>query len=115
MAGSLNTLKCPQCRRPTSSRPFWSNPRFQKCIHCGLIFRYPFPDARALATLYNESWAVPEERKTETGATDLPAARQLLMLLLANLRQDLSGKRILDFGAGRGAMALALREKGADV
>jgi 2-polyprenyl-3-methyl-5-hydroxy-6-metoxy-1,4-benzoquinol methylase len=115
MDGSLNTLQCPQCLRSTSSRPFWSNPRFVKCIHCRLIFRTPFPDSETLATLYKKSWTAPEERKTETGATDLPFARQLLTLLLADLRQDLSGKRVLDFGAGRGAMALALREIGAEV
>jgi 2-polyprenyl-3-methyl-5-hydroxy-6-metoxy-1,4-benzoquinol methylase len=79
------------------------------------VFRDPFPSEASLAALYETSWIDPDENKTETGATDAAVANQYVKFLSRTVRQRFSGKRILDFGAGRGAMSLALRAQGADV
>jgi SAM-dependent methyltransferase len=107
---------CPICPAGTSSTKFWKQPSFHQCSRCGLIFRNPFPDAATLSRLYTSSWASPDENKRETGATELINAQSLVRFLTRSIgNEGLSGKRILDFGAGRGAMAMALREKGAQV
>jgi SAM-dependent methyltransferase len=108
--------KCPICPAGSSSTPFWKSPTFNQCSRCGLIFRDPFPDDATLSHLYTSSWASPDANKTETGATELINAQSLVKFLTRSIgNENLSGKRILDFGAGRGAMALALRERGAHV
>lgn len=65
--------------------------------------------------MYQGSWADPGGHIEATGATDSLLARIFLEKLAHSLgREDLRGLRILDFGAGRGAMLAALRECGAD-
>jgi 2-polyprenyl-3-methyl-5-hydroxy-6-metoxy-1,4-benzoquinol methylase len=108
--------KCPICSSWDTSAPFWKKPRFHQCQQCGLIFRDPFPTVARLSHLYTTSWMSPDENKAETGATEVKSAQSLLKFLIRSIgNTNLSGKRILDFGAGRGAMALALRRKGAQV
>jgi len=108
--------KCPICPAGGCSTPYWKTPSFHQCRLCGLIFRDPLPDEARLSHLYSISWASPDENIAETGATESINAQSLVKFLARTIgNEDLSGKRILDFGAGRGAMALALREKGAEV
>ena len=107
---------CPICSSRDTSAPFWKKPRFHQCQQCGLIFRDPFPTVARLSHLYTTSWISPDENKAETGATEVNSAQSLVKFLIRSIgNTNLSSKRILDFGAGRGAMALALRRKGAQV
>jgi 2-polyprenyl-3-methyl-5-hydroxy-6-metoxy-1,4-benzoquinol methylase len=74
------------------------------------------PDETVLAGLYDRSWERPNYNTTETGSTDTYIARKLISLLARTLgRRGIAGMRILDYGAGRGAMAGALITEGADV
>jgi SAM-dependent methyltransferase len=108
--------QCPICRAKDFSAPFWETPKFHRCSRCGLIFRVPFPDTSSLDDLYKMSWVSPDVHKSETGATDLVIASAVTRHLLRSMREsNFSGKRILDFGAGRGSMALSLKQNGADV
>jgi 2-polyprenyl-3-methyl-5-hydroxy-6-metoxy-1,4-benzoquinol methylase len=92
----------------------WRAPRFLRCRECGTIFRDPLPRQSELASYYSEGWKEPEENTVETGATDEVIARYLADLLTETLAiRSLSGMRILDFGAGRGAMTLELTKRGA--
>lgn len=107
---------CPLCSQgDLTVEPFWRNPRFQRCRHCDVIFRDPFPSETSLVAFYGTSWTSPDENTTETGTTGEAIAKQYIKYLSWSLRQNLSGKYILDFGAGRGGMSLALKEEGANV
>lgn len=103
---------CPLCRSPVW--PYWPARRFFQCSTCGLLIRNA--EARDLENLYRGSWADdPGGHSEATGATDSTLAGMYLARLARSLgRKDLRGLRILDFGAGRGAMLTALREAGAD-
>jgi 2-polyprenyl-3-methyl-5-hydroxy-6-metoxy-1,4-benzoquinol methylase len=106
--------ECPQCRFQGGASVHWRAPRFLRCRQCGTIFRDPFPGESELANYYSEGWKDPEENMVETGATDEVIARYLADSLTETLAtRSLSGMRILDFGAGRGAMTLELRKRGA--
>jgi SAM-dependent methyltransferase len=108
--------KCPICLSGGTSAPFWKTPRFHQCSRCGLIFRDPFPNVAILSNLYTTSWMSPDENKAETGATEVNSAQSLVKFLTRSIgNANLSDMHILDFGAGRGAMTLALRERGAQV
>jgi len=105
---------CPLCGG--KSRVYWKAQSFHCCTSCGLRFRNPMPDASELAQLYDGSWLNPELHASETGDTDARLANQYVRRLAGTLGiTRLDGLRILDFGAGRGAMALALRDFGANV
>ena len=107
---------CPVCSSTEPPLPYWQTPRFGRCGHCDAIFRLPFPDEAELTQLYQTSWSCVEEHVDETGGTNPIFARQVVSAVVRELgRQDLSGQRILDFGAGRGGVSAALREQGAEV
>ena len=73
------------------------------------------PTKEELDELYNNSWSTPEKATSETGGTDERLAKIYARKLAKSLqRRNFQGLRILDFGAGRGAMLKALREMGAD-
>lgn len=92
----------------------WKAPRFLRCRECGTIFRDPYPEESELANYYREGWKEPEQNTVETGATDEAVARCLVDSLTNTLGvTGLSGLRILDFGAGRGAMTFELMKRGA--
>ncbi len=73
------------------------------------------PDVQSLVAVYTTSWESPETNTRETGSTDAPIAQVLLSSLTKTMKMDVSGLRVLDYGAGRGAMSTALIDKGADV
>lgn len=73
------------------------------------------PTKEELDALYQDSWSIPEERTGETGGTSDRLARVYARRLAKSLgRRDFAGLRILEFGAGRGAMLRALRDLGAE-
>ncbi len=113
-ATEMDISECPQCKFRGAASVQWRAPRFLQCRECGIIFRDPFPSGTELANFYREGWKAPEESIVETGSTDELIARQLAESLMDTLAiRSLSGMRILDFGAGRGAMTLELTKRGA--
>jgi 2-polyprenyl-3-methyl-5-hydroxy-6-metoxy-1,4-benzoquinol methylase len=110
----MDLPECPQCKFQGAASVHWRAPRFLRCRECGTIFRDPFPGESELANYYREGWKEPEENVVETGSTDEVIARYLADSLTNTLAiRSLSGMRILDFGAGRGAMTLELMKRGA--
>lgn len=105
---------CPWCKSE-DIHTVWPETQWDQCYSCSLFFRNPMPTKEELDDLYSESWSRPEEATTETGGTDEQLAKVYARKLAKSLkREDFRGLRILDFGAGRGAMLRALREMGAD-
>jgi SAM-dependent methyltransferase len=116
MKVSNNLASCPICAETGTSVPHWQTPCFRRCERCGALFRDPFPSEAQLSRLYQSSWADLDAHLDETGGTDLEFGRRMLVALLRELdRRNFSSQHILDFGAGRGGMSLALREMGAQV
>jgi len=109
-----NLLQCSFCCGTV--RPYWRDVKVWKCSSCGLLLRHPLPSEQDLAKLYQKSWSDPYKHRSETGGQDLDLARTYAGRLASSLGlKDFSGLKILDFGAGRGAMLTALAELGADV
>lgn len=112
----MNYHECPQCHALGKAKLHLQEPRFLRCDQCGVIYRDPFPNAASLAQLYSEGWKSPTTNTRETGATDAAIASSLAHSLVKTLGgRSLADMRILDYGAGRGAMALELKRGGADV
>ena len=107
--------KCPYCKG-SCIRERWRVSSFWKCATCGLFFQNPKPTDRELQSIYAKSWTEPEKYSSETGGTDLRLARIYARRLAKDLgRKGFHNSRILDYGAGRGAMAETLNELGAEV
>ena len=107
--------KCPFCRGD-DTRQVWRKVGFDRCSACGLYFRNPMPTDAELESLYGEAWKEPDSERSETGGTEAMLARAYARELARSIgRRSLAGLRILDFGAGRGAMLDALCEAGAEV
>lgn len=106
----------PQCSFCSSTvRAHWPAANIWKCFSCGLLLRHPLPSSRDLAALYDASWREPEVHNSETGSTDRELAREYAKHLAAALgRCDLQNLSILEFGAGKGGMQIALQELGAE-
>jgi 2-polyprenyl-3-methyl-5-hydroxy-6-metoxy-1,4-benzoquinol methylase len=112
----MNEHPCPQCDALGKAKLHLQAPRFLRCDQCGVMYRDPFPDAASLARLYSESWDSPDSNREETGTTSAAVASSLIDSMVETLgRRSLVGMRVLDYGAGRGAMALELAKRGADV
>jgi 2-polyprenyl-3-methyl-5-hydroxy-6-metoxy-1,4-benzoquinol methylase len=112
----MNEHACPHCHAFGRAKLQLQAPRFLRCDKCGVLYRDPFPDATSLARLYCESWDSPDSNKEETGATTAAIATSLVDWTVKALGGcSLVGSRVLDYGAGRGAMALELKKRGADV
>jgi SAM-dependent methyltransferase len=96
--------------------PFWRHGRFRRCASCALLFRSNTIAETDLSRLYEQSWLHPESCRSETGGTELVHSRIYARKLANSLgRSDFAGLTLCDFGAGRGSMACALGELGADV
>ncbi len=109
-----NSSQCSFCHG--TMRLYWREVNVWKCSSCGLLSRHPLPSEKDLAKLYQKSWSDPYEHTSETGGKDLDLARNYARRLASSVGfKDFSGLKILDFGAGRGAMLTALEELGADV
>jgi SAM-dependent methyltransferase len=104
--------QCPFCGGHLER--FWAACSFSRCVECDLFIRSPFPSESELDDLYKTKWLSPEANDSETGNMDEFLARQYVRELAKTLqRKDLSGLRILDFGAGKGALLDALIDSGA--
>lgn len=107
-------LSCGLCGGNTSL--FWKPSGILKCRSCGLLCREVTPSQEALAELYGAGWADPAHNESETGGTDLALARKFANRLARSLSlESFAGLKLLDFGAGTGAMLGALAELGAEV
>ena len=107
--------RCPFCGGH-DIRQVWGEVGFDRCSACGLYFRNPMPTYTELESLYGEAWKEPVLARSETGGTEVTLARAYVRELVHSIgRQSLAGLRILDFGAGRGAMLDALCGAGAEV
>jgi hypothetical protein len=106
---------CPQCHALAKAKLHLQAPRFLRSDQCGAMYRGPCPEAASLARLYSESWDSPDN-KEETGATSAAIAGSLIDSMVEALGgRSLVGRRVLDYGVGRGAVALELEKRGADV
>jgi SAM-dependent methyltransferase len=107
---------CPICAKSDISIQYWRTPSFSRCKGCGTIFRDPFPSEEQLGELYRSSWSNVDLHVDETGGTNSKLGQIILQKLLRELNvKDFSGQRVLDFGAGRGGMSVALRKMQANV
>lgn len=107
--------RCPFCKS-ADIRRVWPQTGYDYCHACGLYFRNPMPTEEELTKLYANSWSAPETKRAETGGTDDRLASIYAQKLARSLgRTDLSDLRILDFGAGRGAVLEGLTRLGAKV
>lgn len=106
--------RCPFCDGNLVVR--WENPPFSRCTKCKLVIRNPLPSQTELDALYEASWSDPDENSYETGNMDAGLAVQYVRELLKSIGKS-TGRdlRILDFGAGKGALMAALTQGGVDV
>lgn len=105
---------CPVCER--REKPRWREEGWFRCRACGTLVREVMPTQADLDKLYDESWTQPDTFTSETGGTNPRVARLYVRRLMRSLGlEDFNGLRVLDFGAGRGDMLAALRERGASV
>ena len=112
---SIHLYSCPYCNS-SDIYTVWPESHYDQCRSCSLFFRNPMPSKKELDDLYQSSWLRAEEMTRETGGTDDRLARVYAHRLAKSLkRQDFQGLRILDFGAGRGAMLRIFRNLGANV
>ena len=87
---------------------------FLTCGNCSLMVRRGV--SSSIEELYQSGWQSPLENLNLTGGTTPALAHNYTRELLRTLAlKDLTGKKILDFGGGRGEMALALEAAGARV
>lgn len=106
--------KCPFCGKDGRYK-FPSVKFFFQCSSCGLLFR-DTDQGQDFNELYRVAWSDIDNHKHETGGTDIELARIYARKLAQSLKlKDLSGLKILEFGAGDGSMLAALSALGADV
>lgn len=104
---------CPFCQNPLGAH--WRAASFDRCRNCGLVIRNPFPSEADLSALYEQAWEAPEENTAETGSMeDTLAAQYVSEIFKLAPRSNTSKPRILDYGAGRGALMNALRGAGCE-
>ena len=103
-------MKCPLCKGTLLGN---LGGEFLACAGCGLWVRR---SVGGMDDLYRSGWQSPLENLDLTGGTTPALGRNYVSeLVIALGLKDLAGKRILDFGGGRGEMALALEAAGAKV
>ena len=104
--------KCPFCNN-INIIPIWKTINFDYCKNCDLYFRNPMPTEKELNKIYKDSWS--EYKTSEIGSTNEKLAKIYAFNLLHSLgKKDFSNLKILDFGAGQGAMLNILKKLGAD-
>lgn len=87
--------------------------QFHTCAKCGLKIR---SGVHEMDHRYHSAWQTPLENLNLTGGTTARLANNYSTELIRDLGvKNLNGYRILDFGGGRGEMALSLQKFGAKV
>lgn len=108
------TNTCPYCDHKL--KMYWSDESFFICPECGILIRNQKFDHQDLSQLYQASWQDPYNKVDETGGTSSRHAKLYIDRLLRSLKRvDFQGCKILDFGAGRGDLAVELQTRGAKV
>lgn len=106
--------RCPLCRARKAG--FASAAlNLSMCRQCGLRFRNPQPTDEELELIYRDAYS---DEEVAAGSEDMAGttdgiARQYAAQL--GRFEPLSGRRVVDFGAGLGSMSRALQEVGAAV
>jgi 2-polyprenyl-3-methyl-5-hydroxy-6-metoxy-1,4-benzoquinol methylase len=110
----MEKMACPFCNGKLYD--IWNNQTFSRCTDCHLLIRNKSLAPNQLDKLYASSWENPTNSTSETGGTTLDLANQYANFLLRSLDLDsFKGLKLLDYGAGRGDVAVALRQSGAEV
>ena len=109
---------CPVCGRDAMAAPPAAGRDFFTCADpaCGLAFIHPQPTPPELEALYRSLYYSPQ--KPNAGNTYQNTTEQISKYHIEALRArgvDVAGRRVLDFGAGVGSFALAMRALGAHV
>lgn len=86
---------------------------FKRCCTCDLVFRHPFPTKDELEKIYRELYLEKNIDDGNTNQESNPYAIDSYADYLVNhvIRPS---QRVLDFGAGSGALVEALRKRGVD-
>ncbi len=88
---------------------------FSQCKKCGLILRENI-NKEKIDQQYKVGWKSPQFNIKQSGATDDHLSLSYVIQLQKSLNlRSFEGLTILDFGAGRGLFAIALRSSGAEV
>lgn len=111
---STASTECPLCRRAEIDSASAAL-RLSRCRDCGLRFRNPAPTDEELETIYRKAYVAEE---IAIGSTDMAGTTDGIARQYAaqfGRVEPLSGRRVVDFGAGLGSMSRALLEAGAAV
>ncbi|MBI1355733.1 MAG: methyltransferase domain-containing protein [Acidobacteria bacterium] len=106
--------RCPLCDA-SPSRNASAALNLSVCPQCGLGFRTPQPTDQELELIYREAYSdeeVAAGSETMAGTTDSIATQYAGQL---SRLEPLSGRRVVDYGAGLGSMSRALSQAGAAV
>ena len=113
MSRGFDSPCCPFCHAIATL--YWRGASICRCSQCSLLFRSQLRSEEDLWRLYNRAWQEPHEHTSETGGTRLDLARTYAGKLLTSVGLgDMNGLRILDFGAGRGAIVAVVSDLGAE-
>ena len=105
---------CPLCQGPDIKK-LYSDCRVWVCQRCGMIFRNPLPTPQEVTRFYTEAFRpdnVSNNRTGMAGTTNVLASQYVAYL---QAKVGVTGRKILEFGAGLGITCRVLREFGADV
>lgn len=115
MISAASIPTCPVCKGGRRGRSYWRAANILQCRKCELLYKIPFPTENDLESFYESSWDKPQQNTAETGNVDLNLARQYVRSLARSIgRSDFRGMRLLEIGAGRGALLEAMGELGAE-
>lgn len=115
-AGGLSERSCPLCESLGEQRVVRPDKlSVRECLDCGTWFVSPSPNDRQLTEFYSHYSATHQATDEARAATEIlsstPEGRVAFQELFSIL--DLSGKRCLDVGCGRGRHLHWLRSQGA--
>ena len=112
MTGLFN--RCPLCGA-SPLRSASAALSLSLCPQCGLRFRNPQPTDQELELVYREAYS---DEKVAAGSDDMAGTTDEIASQYArqlSRHEPLSGRRVIDFGAGLGAASRALAAAGATV
>lgn len=111
----VSMIHCPCGARVLEKRPAFTKGEtdFLVCGECGLLFRERYPTSAELEALYRDAYA---QDRIDAGTTNQESgayAAQAYADFVAGTLWE-SGMKVLDFGAGSGALVERLRRTGID-